>query len=354
MSNITITQDNLSKFTKRLHKALSEHHAINPTVPNLSQSGELFAKALGAVNLHELQTLLNNPSVSPEEQWVCSIEQTIRDYLKSTPQSKLKGDEIYWGDNGSNTYLQLYSHSEDGEETGEGLGFDFRENKKMPSVQDYAKDLNDPDGYAIQEFELPQCDIDFCVALAKRFPNDVIENLKIVEFLKNNRGIGLHSGKWVTHEIVPQTKTPLPVPKTSTPEQQWVETTEQAICNHLKAHPNSKLNDVSWSSGKFPHVFLKLYDHVEENGAVIYGTRFNFKVDYNKKAVSEVPSSKLYEGFGLSEYDTQFLDQLAKTFPKNVIENLKIAEFLQTYRGVSAKTPYKIEPKSPKSKNAIK
>lgn len=353
MSNITITQDNLSKFTKRLHKALSEHHASNPTAPNLSQSGELFAKALGAVNLHELQTLLGVAPVSFEEQWVNTIEQTIRDYLKSTPQSKLKSDEIYWGENGSNTYLQLYSHSEDGEETGEGVGFEFRENKKMPSAQDYAKNLNDPDGYAIQQFELPQCDIDFCVALAKMFPNDVVENLKIVEFLKSSRGIGLHSGKWVTHEIVPQTKTPLPVPTTSTPEQQWVKTTEQSICNHLKAHPNSKLSDVSWSSTKFPNVFLKLYDHVEENDVVIYGTYFKLKVDYNKKAVSEVQSSKLYEGFDLPDYDTQFLDQLAKTFPSDVIENLKIAEFLQTYRGVSAKTPYKIEPVVPKAKNKM-
>jgi len=76
-------------------------------------------------------------------------------------------------------------------------------------------------------------------------------------------------------------------------------------------------------------------------------------VDYNKKAVSEVQSSKLYEGFGLPDYDTQFLDQLAKTFPTDVIENLKIAEFLKTYRGVSTKTPYKIESVVPKVKNKM-
>lgn len=350
MSTITITQDNLSKFTKRLHKALSEHHATNSTAPNLSQSGEIFAKALGAVNLHELQTLLGVAPVLFEEHWVNTIEQTIRDYLKATPQSKIDADEVYWFYNGFTTYLHLYEHKENGEETGEGVFFDFKEDRKMCSAQEHMEEIRNA---AEECFDLPQCDIDFLTQLAQAFPTDIGENLKIVEFLQNQRGIGFKNGKNAAYMIAPRPQQPLPVPTASTPEQQWVENTEQAICKHLKAHPNSKLNDVSWSSGKFPNVFLKLYDHVEESGVVIYGTYFKLKVDYNKKAVSEIASEKLYEGFNLPQYDTQFLDQLAKTFPTNVIENLKIAEFLQTYRGVGAKTPYKIETKSPKSKNAI-
>lgn len=350
MSTIKITPENLSKFTKRLHKALAEHHASNPTAPNLSQSSEIFAKALGAVNLHELQTLLGVPTVSFEEQWVNAIEQTIRDYLKSTPQSKLNGDEVYWFCNSATTYLNLYDHKENGEEVGEGIFFDFKEDKKMCSAQEHMEKIR---AAAEEYFDLPQCDIDFATQLAQTFPTNVIENLKIVEFLKNQRGIGLKNGKRREYAIVPQPKPPLPTPSASSAEEHWVEATEQAVCKHLKAHPQSKLNDVSWSSTKFPNVFLKLYDHVEENDVVIYGTYFKLKVDYNKKAVSEVQSSKFYEKFDLPDYDTQFLDQLAKTFPTDVIENLKIAEFLKTYRGVSAKTPYKIEPVVPKVKNKM-
>lgn len=252
MGNITITQDNLSKFTKRLHKALSEHHASHSTSPNLSQSSEIFAKALGAVNLYELQTLLGIPPVSFEEQWVNTIEQTIRDYLKSTPQTKLNGDEIQWRRNTAGTYLSLYNHEENGKSNDEGLFIWFNENCKDSDHQ-----VENLKQYAHVEFYLPACDVALFEKLANSFPTDILERIKITQFLKANRGLEVKRGKPIIYVIAPQPHPPLPVPSSSTPEQQWVENTERAICTHLNAHPNSKLNDASWSSSKFPNMFLK-------------------------------------------------------------------------------------------------
>lgn len=188
MSTIKITPDNLSKFTKRLHKALSEHHASNPAAPTLSQSSEIFAKALGAVNLHELQTLLGVVPLSFEEQWVTNTEQTILNYLQSTPQSKLTADGLEWfcfsGD--GNTYLNLYNHKEKGKDAGEGVFFDFKEHASMHSAQQHMEKIRSA---LTEHFSLPQCDIDFIGQIAEMFPTDPLTNIQVVQFLKTHRGV---------------------------------------------------------------------------------------------------------------------------------------------------------------------
>lgn len=185
MSNITVTSENLSKFTKRLHKALAEYHATHSQAPTLSQTAELFARTLGAVNVHELQTLLNIPTVSFEEQWVTATEQTIRDYIQTTPQSKLKRNEISWDYNGDTIYLDLYDHKHNGIDEGEGVYLHFPENKKELKEFFHCNHIKN----TAECFGLPSCDIDFLKQLEQSFPTNLIDNLKIVEFLKTHRNV---------------------------------------------------------------------------------------------------------------------------------------------------------------------
>lgn len=56
MSDITITTANLSKFSRRLQKALAEE--FNQDV-KLSTANKLFAKSVGKRNLYELQEAIS-------------------------------------------------------------------------------------------------------------------------------------------------------------------------------------------------------------------------------------------------------------------------------------------------------
>ncbi len=56
MSDITITTANLSKFSRRLQKALSKE--FNQDV-KLSTANKLFAKSVGKRNLYELQKAIS-------------------------------------------------------------------------------------------------------------------------------------------------------------------------------------------------------------------------------------------------------------------------------------------------------
>ena len=58
INGITITKNNLSRFNKRLHKALKTSH---PEI-SLSESSHFFAKSCGKKNLSELKNLLDNVS----------------------------------------------------------------------------------------------------------------------------------------------------------------------------------------------------------------------------------------------------------------------------------------------------
>ena len=94
--SVQITSDNLSKFNKRLHKALKETFGDSVS---LSQSAEMVARAAGFKTLHDLQTHLAPktlpvavtplPQISdnPSTTWIERINADIRHYAATHPTS---------------------------------------------------------------------------------------------------------------------------------------------------------------------------------------------------------------------------------------------------------------------------
>lgn len=73
MSNISINSENFSRYAKRLQKN-SEKYGIKLS---LSEAQELFSVTLGAANLFEMQTILAQPSISREEEFISKYKEII-------------------------------------------------------------------------------------------------------------------------------------------------------------------------------------------------------------------------------------------------------------------------------------
>lgn len=110
---VEITSKNISKFTKRLHKALQK--TLGDNAPSLLQSAELLAQAAGFKTLHDLQTHFSVQPIglntSFEERWVEQIENKIINYMKTHPDSQII--EWTWA-NFDNLTVSLNIQSKDG------------------------------------------------------------------------------------------------------------------------------------------------------------------------------------------------------------------------------------------------
>lgn len=73
MSEIKITQENVSKANRRLQKALEGR--LGKKVP-LSECAELFARALGAENVHQLSTWLAAAPTAQKVQTILPVDET--------------------------------------------------------------------------------------------------------------------------------------------------------------------------------------------------------------------------------------------------------------------------------------
>lgn len=73
MSNIVINEENFGRYAKRLQKN-SEKYGIKLS---LSEAQELFSVTLGAANLFEMQTILGQPSISREEDFISKYKEII-------------------------------------------------------------------------------------------------------------------------------------------------------------------------------------------------------------------------------------------------------------------------------------
>lgn len=169
--SVQITSDNLSKFNKRLHKALKE--VMGETV-SLSQSAELMARAAGFKTLHDLQTHLlleealptaNNPSTplppvleNPSVAWIEKINADIVRYASTHTDSTIR--KWSWVKSNGSYSLQIESDN-----AGFGLFFG---SEVMSYVDKETAHLS----------ATPQ-DQHFICELATRFPIDPIEGQKL-------------------------------------------------------------------------------------------------------------------------------------------------------------------------------
>lgn len=85
MSDIIITEENLSRFTKRLKKALSTH--FNQEVP-LNLASLILAQTLGVDTIHHLQEILKSPAINEQENEVESIKNFIENYFGNNNKTK--------------------------------------------------------------------------------------------------------------------------------------------------------------------------------------------------------------------------------------------------------------------------
>lgn len=165
--SVQITQDNLSKFNKRLHKALKE---VMGDKVSLSQAAELFARAAGFQTLHDLQNHLggtpDNISVKSVSQvndnahaaWIQLINADIRKYVDTNPTSNIR--HWTWAKND-----QSYSLNIEGDDASFGL---FLGDNVLSYVHKELEHLN-----------ATEDDQNFIFNLACRFPKDPIEAKKL-------------------------------------------------------------------------------------------------------------------------------------------------------------------------------
>lgn len=169
--SVQITSDNLSKYTKRLHKALKE---VMGEAVSLSQSAEIFARAAGFKTLRDLQTHLllegglptsNLPSTplppvveNPNIAWIEQINADISHYASTHPDSTIH--KWSWAKSNSSYSLQI-----EGDDAGFGLFFG---SDVMSYVDKETSHLSptSQDQHFIRE-------------LASRFPTDPIEGQKL-------------------------------------------------------------------------------------------------------------------------------------------------------------------------------
>ena len=179
---VEITSKNISKFTKRLHKALKQ--TLGEHSPSLLQSAELLAQAAGFKTLHDLHSHLNVAEKAPtpsglqdasfEEQWVHSIEQLIHQYVNTHSDSNIV--QWSWGNMEEECALNLLS--KDG---GVGLYFsDASKEQNISSLTHYlANHLDEP----------TQDDIAFIARLISLFPKTKKENLLLDLYIKEVKNI---------------------------------------------------------------------------------------------------------------------------------------------------------------------
>lgn len=168
--SVQITSDNLSKFNKRLHKALKE--VMGETV-SLSQSAELLARAAGFKTLHDLQThLLSEASLpttlpsallppvleNPNVAWIEKINADIARYASTHLDSTIR--KWSWVKSNGSYSLQI-----EGDDAAFGLFFG---SDVMLYVDKETSHLSatTQDQHFIRE-------------LALRFPTDPIEGQKL-------------------------------------------------------------------------------------------------------------------------------------------------------------------------------
>lgn len=186
--SIQITQDNLSKFNKRLHKALKD---VMGDKVSLSQAAELFARAAGFQTLHDLQNHLGGtpdntsvtsvskrqwrwpraapatsaPAMPPKcmamarrKAWIQLINADIRKYVDTHPTSNIR--HWTWA-----KHDQSYSLNIEGDDASFGLFFG-------ENVLSYVhKEL--------EHLNATEDDQNFIFNLACRFPKDPIEAKKL-------------------------------------------------------------------------------------------------------------------------------------------------------------------------------
>ena len=164
--SVQITSDNLSKFNKRLHKALKE--VMGDTV-SLSQSAELIARAAGFKSLHDLQNHLgvapthstipvSQADSNPHVVWIQLINADIRKYVDTHPTSNIR--HWTWA-----KHDQSYSLNIEGDDVSFGL---FLGDNVLSYVHKELEHLN-----------ATEDDQKFIVKLACRFPSDPIEAKKL-------------------------------------------------------------------------------------------------------------------------------------------------------------------------------
>lgn len=174
---VEITSKNISKFTKRLHKALKQ--TLGEHSPSLLQSAELLAQAAGFKTLHDLHSHLNVaekvhiPSAlqdtSFEEQWVHSIEGLIHQYVNTHSDSNIV--QWSWSNMEGECALNLLS-----KDYGEGLY--FSDANKEQNISSLTHHLNPT-----------QDDIEFIATLISLFPKTKKENVLLDLYLKEVKNI---------------------------------------------------------------------------------------------------------------------------------------------------------------------
>jgi len=165
--SVHITSDNLSKFNKRLHKALKE--AFGDSV-SLSQSAEMVARAAGFKTLHDLQTHLAPktlpvavtplPQISdnPSTTWIERINADIRHYAATHPTSVVQ--HWRWRENEGTHSLDI---------VGDHASFKLVFGEDVMSYVDTE----------LSCLKATEDDRTFIGDLARRFPTDPIEGQKM-------------------------------------------------------------------------------------------------------------------------------------------------------------------------------
>lgn len=169
--SVHITSDNLSKFNKRLHKALKDIVGDNIS---LSQSAELMARAAGFKTLRDLQShlqsegavptpnlastslppVLQNPNIA----WIEKINADISHYASTHPDSTIR--QWSWAKSNGSYSLQI-----EGDDAAFGLFFGS-------DVMSY---VDKETAHLSATFQ----DQHFIRELAARFPIDPIESQKL-------------------------------------------------------------------------------------------------------------------------------------------------------------------------------
>lgn len=169
--SVHITSDNLSKFNKRLHKALKDIVGDNIS---LSQSAELMARAAGFKTFHDLQIhlqsegavptpnlastslppVLQNPNIA----WIEKINADISHYASTHPDSTIR--QWSWAKSNGSYSLQI-----EGDDAAFGLFFGS-------DVMSY---VDKETAHLSATFQ----DQHFIRELATRFPTDPIEGQKL-------------------------------------------------------------------------------------------------------------------------------------------------------------------------------
>lgn len=140
MSDITITKDNLSRFTKRLQKALKKQ--FNQEVP-LHVASTLFANALGSQGEYELKQQLDIPIPKNQNNHIdknTDNKDNVQDIYTIKAQQLLDDFSTYFASGKSllsslvilyidrNASIQLTSYSKKFPQEEEGFGLYFEDN----------------------------------------------------------------------------------------------------------------------------------------------------------------------------------------------------------------------------------